>query len=93
MSVESVHRPRTSANRKGRDPAPELARRSAWTWMDSTDTVVNVIGIVHREEDPELRRHRQEVLEKSRVWRVVVVLCAVAVGAALVWALVDILFG
>lgn len=40
-------------------------------------------GIVHQRVDPELRRHRTEVLAKSLVWRVVV---ALALLAALVWA-------
>jgi hypothetical protein len=35
-------------------------------------------GIVHRGEDPELRRHRIEVLAKSRVWRILVVLALLA---------------
>jgi len=65
--------------------------------MDPSDTVVNVrranvFGIVHREEDSELRRHREVVLEKSRAWRVIVVLCAVAVGAAFVAALIELFF-
>jgi len=61
--------------------------------MDATRSAAVIGGIIHRREDPELRRHREEVLEKSRVWRVVVVLCAVTFGAALVGALLDVLFG
>jgi hypothetical protein len=40
-------------------------------------------GIVHQREDSELRRHRTEVLAKSRVWRIVVTLAALA---TLAWA-------
>lgn len=53
----------------------------------------NVTGIVHREEDPELRRHREDVLEKSRAWRVAIVIGACTIGAAIAWAVVDMLFG
>lgn len=53
----------------------------------------NVAGIIHRGEDPELRRHREEVLAKSRVWRVVVVVCAVAITAAFAAQVIDLLFG
>ncbi len=53
----------------------------------------NVVGIIHRGEDPELRRHRQEVLGKSRVWRAVVVVCAIAIAAAFAAEVIDLLFG
>jgi len=48
-------------------------------------------GIIHQREDPELRRHRTEVLAKSRVWRSLVALAALAVLASGIYAAVVLL--
>lgn len=50
-------------------------------------------GIVHQREDPELRRHRTEVLEKSRVWRIVVTLAALVTLAWAARILIPLVFG
>lgn len=50
-------------------------------------------GIIHRGEDPELRRHRVEVLEKSVLWRVAVVALWVLIGAGVVGFAVPWLLG
>ncbi|MCY2960125.1 MAG: hypothetical protein NTY35_08165 [Planctomycetota bacterium] len=54
-------------------------------------TIAN--GIVHQREDPELRRHRTEVLAKSRVWRIVTTLAALATVVWAVRILTQLFFG